>query len=392
LDWRTLKIENTQILREDLAGRRERFRALPTVVSFQTTEVCNLACIMCPRSLGPGTLRLDRAALRRVAEDLFPTAWKAILTGAAGEPLSSDFDLILDAALEFGVKMDVFTNGLLLTPELYAHARPALDQLNISLDASDPAIYEHIRAGARWERMLGVLEAIRDVRAAHPDDVILSFSAVVMRSNLQNLADFVRFSHRMGADVVVFQRLRHEVKATYDEDPLVDPGRAAAAPFVESALAAAAEIGMNVHASEIGIAPFEPRPLRPKVPAWDGSQAETCWALAQNFGVMHDGHVYPCCVPTDHVFGNVLWERPAAIWNGEGARALRRAHFSRRGTLFCRGCLYAAGLEPRGPEWINKWLRLGRMAWAARRNWRAIRAHARGPVAAERADAGALDS
>ena len=305
------KLENSRLLHEDVLSRRDLLRALPEVVSLQTTEVCNLACIMCPRSLGPGTQRLDRRSLGRVVDDLFPTAWKAIVTGAAGEPLSSDFDLILDACLQHGVRMDLFTNGLLLSGDLYARARPAFDQLNVSLDAVDPALYERIRAGGRWERIRKVLEEIRDVRAAAPDDVILSFSAVVMRSNLPNLADFVRFSHRMGADVVVLQRLRHEVKRTAEEDPEIDPGRETATRFVEEALAAAAELRMNVHASEIGIAPIEPRPLRSKVPAGVEPFVETCWAIARNFGVMHDGTVYPCCVPNDHVYGKSYGTGPA---------------------------------------------------------------------------------
>jgi radical SAM protein with 4Fe4S-binding SPASM domain len=392
VDWTSLKIANSRVLREDLADGRDRFRSLPEVVSFQTTDVCNLRCIMCPRNLGPGTHRLEREHLRRIGEDLFPTAWKAILTGAAGEPLGSDFDLILDLCLQFGVKMDVFTNGLLLSRDLYARARPAFDQLNISLDSSDPVLYERIREGARWQRILGVLEEIRAVRAAEPDDVILSFSAVVMRSNLPNLADFVRFAHRMGADVVVFQRLRHEVKRTYEEDPLRNPGRAAATPFVEAALAVAAELGMNIHASEIGISPIEPKPLRPKVPAWISGGAETCWSIAQNFAVMPDGEVYPCCVPNDHVFGNVRWESPREIWNGAVARSLRRAHFSRTGTVFCRGCLYASNLKARGPAVINKAVRLARLAWAGWRNACALRAHRQSQRNGERDHGGAVDA
>lgn len=377
--WRVepaaLKTRNSLLLREDLEARRVEFRGLPEVVSFQTTDICNLRCIMCPRALGPGRQRLPADILRQVCADLFPTAWKGLVTAAAGEPLGPDFGLILDEALRHGVKLDVFTNGLLLSVDRYRKARPALDQLNISLDSHVPETYERIRAGARWERILAVLEGLRAERKACPDDVILSFSVVVMKSNLGELAGFVRFAKRMGADVVVLQKLRHEVKRTLDEDPERNPGRAAAIPFVEAAVAAARECGINLHLSELGAPDVIVRELRPKVPEWIGDRYGTCWPVAQNFSVMPTGEVYPCCVPTDHVLGNVLFDPPLGIWNGRVARALRAAHFSRRGTIFCSGCLYAPQLPARRSAGLVHALRRARLAVAAARNsWRRWRA------------------
>jgi radical SAM protein with 4Fe4S-binding SPASM domain len=365
---RLRKLENSRRLREDLRARRVVFTGLPEIVSFQTTEICNLRCIMCPRHEAQGKLRLDAKHLLAVAEELFPTAWKAVFTGAAGEPLMSDVPALTESCLRHGVKMDVFTNGVLLSPDRYRRARAALDQLNISLDGGDPETYEKIREGSRWDRMMEVLSAIRDIRACEPDDVLLSFSAVVMRSNLASLVDLVRLAHRMGADGVVLQKLRHEVKRSLDEDPEIHPGREAARPFVEAACETAHELGVNLYATELGIPPLVFRPTRPKVPAPLPAEFRTCSSVAQNFAIMPTGDVYPCCVPNDHVFGNVRERGAREIWNSPAAQALRAAHFSGRGTLFCRGCLYAADLpKPRfGRARVG--LQRLRLLWSMQKN------------------------
>lgn len=355
------KERNARLLLEDVERRATVFRAAPDVIGLHTTEVCNLKCVQCPRSVSPGTEVLPRAELARVCETLFPTARKAILTAAAGEPLLRDFDLVLERALECGVRLDVITNGTVLTESLYAAASPALDHLNVSLDSLDPEGYRRIR-GAPLSRVTDHLEAIRDRRAADPDDVLLTVSAVVMRSNLDHLADFVRAAGALGVDGVLFQRLLHQVKASRDEDPFLAPGEATVRAAFDDARRAALETGTNIYLGEFGLESAVVRPLRDKRPATIEGKG-LCWFLAQEFAVMYTGDVYPCCFVTDHLLGNLRREDPLAIWNGRPAQRLRAAHWSRRGTLFCRGCVHAPHLPPQPETPLVRAARLARRAW-----------------------------
>ncbi len=366
------KLDNSALLRADLAERRSVWRGLPEVVSLQTTEVCNFRCIMCPRREVPGVLRLDRSHLLRVGAELFPTAWKTIVTGAAGEPVDADFPALLELCARHRVRMDLFTNGSRLDRETYRAGRDVFDQLNVSLDAATAPTFERIRRGGSFDRTLAMLDALREERARRPDEVILTFSAVVMKSNLAELADLVRLARRFGADGVVLQRLRHEVAPTLAEDPLLDPGYERAAPFVEEAARTARELGIDLYAAEIGLPDQVARAKRPKVPEWIGSRFGTCWALAQNFGVMPTGDVYPCCVPTDHRFGNVMFDDCRTIWNSPAAVGLRQAQFSGRGTLFCRGCIYAPEFKGRAPGPVGRLARRVRLKIAAYRNARRL--------------------
>lgn len=338
-----LKAENSRLLREDVAARRTTYRGMPEVVTLNHSDLCNLRCIMCQRSLAQGTHRLDTRALDHVVNELFPTARKAVLTTAGGDPLAVDFEFLLERALRHEVRLDVVTNGLLLTRDTYRRARGALDHLNVSLDCHVPAIYERIRAGSSFARVWGQLEQVAEERQRAPDGVLFSLSAVVMKSNLPLLADFVRAVAALRPDGIVFQRLQHSEKPTPEEEP----SRAFSAAEIEAHFAAAErtaeELGINLFLSEFRRPNVVPVPPRAKVPMTIEGQG-LCWFLAQNFNVMYTGEVFPCCIPTDLCLGDVRHQDPAEIWNGEPFRRLREQHLSGAGNLFCSGCIHAPHL------------------------------------------------
>ena len=356
-----LKRENSRLLREDLAQGRVAFRALPEVVTLNHTDLCNLRCVMCPRNLAQGTHRLDRRILGYLADELFPTARKLILTTSGGEPLGADFDFLLERALAHAVRIDAVTNGVLLTRDLYRRGRAAFDHLNVSLDSHVPAVYERIRLGARFDAVHENLRAVQEERRAAPDDVLYSASAVVMRSNLDHLAEFVEHAAALGFDGVVFQKLLHSVKPTPEEDPFTHQGEAAVRAAFERAGEAARRSGVDLYLSEFGLPPVRVRSLRAKRPD-PILGAGMCWFIAQNFSVMYTGEVYPCCIPTDHRLGNVIYDDPVAIWNGAPFRRLRAAHRSGRGTPFCSGCIHAPHLKARPLAPAQELLKLARRA------------------------------
>ena len=340
-----LKAENSRLLRDDIAARRSYYRGLPEVVTLNHTDICNLRCIMCQRSLGQGKHRLDAQALDHVVNELFPTALKAVLTTAGGDPLAVDFDFLLERALRYDVRLDVVTNGLLLSPETYRNARGALDHLNVSLDTHRPDVYERIRAGSSFARVWGNLERIAEMRQREPDGVLFSLSAVVMRSNLPHLADFLRAVAPLWPDGIVLQRLQHTEKLTPEEEPYTAFSPEEIDGYFRAAEDTARELGMNLLQSEHRRANVLSTMPRPKLPLpLEGHGL--CWFLGQNFNVMYTGEVYACCVPTDLCLGNVHYQDPAEIWNGEPFRRLREQHLSGEGNRFCSGCVHAPHLPP----------------------------------------------
>ncbi|MFY9342626.1 MAG: radical SAM/SPASM domain-containing protein [Planctomycetota bacterium] len=363
------KAENSRLLRQELAQGALTHTARPEVLVLNHSDLCNLRCVMCPRHLAQGTHRLAAAVLERLCDRLLPTARKLTLTTAGGEPLLADFDLLLAKALEYEARLDVVTNGVLLTPELYRRGRGTFDHVNVSVDSHVPAVYEHIRQPASFARVHANLVAIRDERRTRPDDVLWSLSAVVMRANVGHLAEFVEFAGGVGADGVILQPLSHAVKPTPEQDPSTQPGSAVVARELARAGDAARAHGVNLLLGELGLPSVIVRPFRDKVPPPMLGHG-ICQMAAQNFSVMYTGEVYPCCIPTDYRLGNVLFEDPFAIWNGKPWQSLRRLHHQRTGSVFCSGCVHAPHLPARRHPALDR-----RLARA-----RVLTNHALGPL------------
>ncbi|TAJ21205.1 MAG: radical SAM protein [Planctomycetota bacterium] len=361
------KAENSRRLRAELAARAIHLRALPEIVTLNSTDICNLRCVMCPRHLAQGKHRLDERVIAYVCDELFPTALKANLTTAGGEPLGVGFDWILERALRYEVRMDVVTNGQLLDRATYVRMRGALDHLNVSVDCADPATYERIRVGGSFDRLAANLHELRALREREPDDVLFSMSAIVMADNLPHLAGLVRFAAASGAGGLVLQRLRHEIKPTPEQEPTTRWSAAEIERHLCAAEDAARACGVNLYEFELGRPNVLVRAHRAKIPATlDG--IGNCYFLTQSFSVMYTGEVYPCCKPTDYKLGDVHYESPLEIWNGARWKELRRAHWERRGTLFCSGCEYAPHLPARRNGAPTELVRSARRAVAHVRN------------------------
>ncbi|MEO0651127.1 MAG: radical SAM protein, partial [Planctomycetota bacterium] len=358
-----LKHENSRLLREDIARQATVFRALPEIVTLNSTEICNLACVMCQRSVSQGKYRLEDRVVEFVAEQLFPTARKVVLTTAGGEPLGVGFDLILELARRHETRLDVTSNGQLLRAGVASRLLPVLDHLNVSVDSVDAETYERIRVGGSFERLEDNLAQFARLRAEGGHDVLLSLSAVVMASTLPHLDSLVRFAAGVGAQGVLFQRLQHTVKSTPDEDPTRHFTPEAIEGYLQAAEDAARECGINIFQGELGRPPVFVRPIRPKRPEpLDG--AGVCSFLTQTFSVMYTGEVYPCCKPTDHLLGDVRFDDPVSIWNGPALQELRRAHYARTGTVFCRGCDLAPYLPKARSQAVGEAVKVGRRALA----------------------------
>src|SRR5690606_18153962 len=111
-----------------------------------------------------------------------------------------------------GVSVSTNTNLTALSPRHAAECvASGLRDLYVSLDAADPAAYEYIRVGARFDRVvrnLGLLQqAKRDAGAPLPE---IHLVAVAIRRNLEELPRLVRFAHAHGIRAVWVQQLCHD--------------------------------------------------------------------------------------------------------------------------------------------------------------------------------------
>ena len=168
--------------------------SLPVKYYINFGLLCNLKCIMC-----------SQENLRRIDKRLLPaemlTGLKEHLVVAneiaiiGGEPFSlpnarAFIDTIVSDHNYSNVKLSLFTNGTQL--HHYIEKLRSMKRINlcVSLDSIGDA-YEKIRRGARWNRTEQNIMSFKETAEKYNLDWTVNIAAVVMKSSIPRLVDFV---------------------------------------------------------------------------------------------------------------------------------------------------------------------------------------------------------
>ncbi|MEZ6195250.1 MAG: radical SAM/SPASM domain-containing protein [Planctomycetota bacterium] len=272
--WRAARNEIAYRLRLETSHRLLQ-------LNVETTNRCNLACVMCPVNNGMAREKLDLEfdAFRRIIDE--NPDLEMLLMFQWGEALLvRDFFERVRYAVDRGIRVLVTSNGTILNDEIAGRILDSgLERITFSVDGA-PETHERIRGYpyARFRENVERLVRLRDERGA---------------------------PLRIDANMTIWQENEEDARAV-EEDwrRLVD--RVQFIPrFAEG-----------------------PR-TTPCRELWRGAMV-----------VLSNGDVVPCCRDAEGelVVGNVAEAPASEIFNGEAMRALRRQH--RRGEFppLCAGC------------------------------------------------------
>jgi len=320
---------------------------LPSFVQIEPVGQCNLACRMCPVSLrtdgrARGIATMSVARFRRLL-DQFPSLTELHLQGI-GEPLMHPrfFDLVALAATR-GIRVSTNSNLTLMSARRAAECvASGLERLHVSIDAAAPAVYEWIRVGARYGRLMRGLERVLEAKTRMGRGPRIEFVAVMMRANLDQFAPLVELAARLGIPAVSVQRLAHD----FDEHSLparYAPMRAfvsaqAPGPADEPSIAASFDAARRA-AERTGVSlrlPAQDPEPRPRGCDWP-------WRGAY---VSYQGVAMPCCMvatPDRINFGNMAISGVARVWRGPAYQSFRSRLAGGEAPEICRGCAVYAG-------------------------------------------------
>ncbi|HKO88441.1 MAG TPA: radical SAM protein [Burkholderiales bacterium] len=318
---------------------------LPRFVQIEPVGQCNLHCAMCaidlrkdlPTDGQPAHLSFDDFC--RLL-DGFSDADELHLQGL-GEPLlHPEFFRMVRHAVARGLFVSTNSNLTLLTEER-AHecVKSGLGALHISLDAATAEVYENIRRGASFVKVLRnirrIVQAKRETGSATPE---LRIVTVVMRANLDQLSALVGLAHELSIDSIFVQHLAHDFGETelppsyipmrnfYGTQSLLSADRSLIATAFSAARDRAAELG-----------------IRLRLPALEGDaplRAPGCdWPLRGAY-LNYRGDAVPCCMVTaDRVnLGNMLAQGVEEVWNGPAYGNFRHALATDLPPQICRTC------------------------------------------------------
>jgi MoaA/NifB/PqqE/SkfB family radical SAM enzyme len=128
----------------------------------------------------------------------FDQPCRVIMSGN-GDPLASAImrPLIHRYRPKHNHSVRLFTNGLLLKKQLADSAiLPRVDEYFISVDAGSAPVYERVRLGGSWHKLLENFDWLRDQVHTQPARVLLMM--VVQRENYKDLQNFCDLVMRYG--------------------------------------------------------------------------------------------------------------------------------------------------------------------------------------------------
>lgn len=198
------------------------------------TQVCNLKCRMCyfsgeSHSI-PNREQLSAEDYRHMADAIFHRVLR-LQIGCGAEPtLYKHLPELIRIGKERGIpNLSLTTNGNLLNYEkLETLVNAGLNELILSAHGLTRQTYEYFMEHARFDAFLRLLDALKKVKATHPD-FTLRINYTVNNDNLEDLTLFPQVFDGLKVDVLQIRPIQNigdsdyqnfnldKVKSHYDE-------------------------------------------------------------------------------------------------------------------------------------------------------------------------------
>lgn len=172
-------------------------------VYIEPTNRCNLQCRTCMRNVWDEPLgQMSSTIFDRIVEGLRSfSPPPTIFFGGFGEPLAHPdiVEMVIKAKL-LGSKVELITNGTMLTPEISRELIKAdLDILWVSIDGATPESYADVRLGAALPEVLANLKHFRNIRTEkHLLTPEIGIVFVAMKRNITDLPSVLQIGSQLG--------------------------------------------------------------------------------------------------------------------------------------------------------------------------------------------------
>ena len=161
--------------------KKSNLSCMPVKLWIESTNHCNLRCVMCPSRSDRVTKRgfMELSLFKKIIDESAESVYSVNLHHR-GEPLlHKDLPEMIQYCKKKGIYTQIHTNGTLLTRSLSrAILESGLDLISFSMDGYDKRSYESIRAGANFEKTLENIRGFvsqRNETGGKKPEVLLEF-------------------------------------------------------------------------------------------------------------------------------------------------------------------------------------------------------------------------
>ena len=297
-----------------------RVRHLPTFVSIEPANYCQLRCPACPVGQRAANNTHHRAqnmswdTYMRILTQVQATA-HTIQFYFQGEPLLNPLlPKMIARARVAGLFTVVSTNAQALTRSM-AHelVKSGLHRVIVSIDGFSEESYAAYRVGGDLHRALEGLQFLREAKAEYSSSICIELQVLRLRSNEHEWKWIMRHYKALGATRLVFKTAQlydyhhgHSLMPTDERYSRYKKG----------------EDG-TYHLT---------RPRR-----------RSCYRLWSGCVVTTTGEVLPCCYDKagNHAFGSLMEQNLEQVWHNKNADDFRRQVLQDSHAIpICRECYY----------------------------------------------------
>jgi radical SAM protein with 4Fe4S-binding SPASM domain len=319
----------------------------PVCLYLETTNRCNLLCTTCPRTYEQFEPPADLSwELFASIVDQVPDLARCVLHGVGEPMLVRKLPRMVRYLKDRGIYVLFNTNGTMLNERKgRALIEAGLDELRVSLDASNAKSFRKIRGKNYFDRILRNVRAFRELqdREGHEKPQVSAW-LTGLKETVEELPAFVRVAAEIGVKEVYLQRLvffdDDAIGKARPDQSLYERMTREDSVHLEEAERVARELGVTFSAS--GAVSEPGMSLRP---AGDHAHWSLCrrpWTLMY---ITANGRVLPCCIAPfsqrgyeHYTLGDATQQTLREIWNGPAYRSFRAALLSHEPPKACANC------------------------------------------------------
>jgi MoaA/NifB/PqqE/SkfB family radical SAM enzyme len=333
---------------ESVPGERTEIAARPPVCLYlEVTNRCNLLCTTCPRTYEDLEPPADMSwELFRSIVDQVPDLARAVLHGVGEPMLVANLPRMVRYLKDRGIYVLFNTNGTVLG-ERNGRALIAaeLDELRVSLDASNRESFKAVRGRDYFNRIVRNVRTFRELQAreGHTKPQVSAW-LTGLRETVKELPAFVKLAAEIGVQEVYLQRLvffdQLPIGKARPDQTLFERLTREEAAYLQQAEDLARSLGITFSAS--GAASEPGLSLKRTDDGLPWSLCRRPWSLMY---FTANGRALPCCIApfSQHGYGNytlgdATQQTLREIWNGSAYREFRRDLLSDKPPAACANC------------------------------------------------------
>ena len=333
---------------ESVQGQRTEMPARPPVCLYlEVTNRCNLLCTTCPRTYEelepPADMGWD---LFTSIVDQVPDLARAVLHGVGEPMLVANLPRMVRYLKDRGVYVLFNTNGTVLSERNgRALIAAALDELRVSLDASNRESFKAVRGRDYFGRIVRNVRAFRELQEREGQlKPQVSIWLTGLKETVAELPAFVQLAAEIGVKEVYLQRLvffdQSAIGKARPDQALFERLTREEAAYLKQAEDLASSLGITFSASGAASEPGLSLKRTDEGSPW--SLCRRPWSLMY---FTANGRALPCCIAPfsqhgydNYTLGNATQQTLREIWNGPAYREFRKALLSDKPPAACANC------------------------------------------------------